>query len=79
MSGEAGNPDGKDFGADQAALAARIREREIGSDRVWHEARSLALARLLENGPPADMLIDTDDRAVTVIAGEIATQVAWLA
>ncbi len=60
-----------------STLLSRVRKREIGSARDWHERRALELAGQLEHVSFADFRISTEDRLPTEIAQEIATKVAW--
>lgn len=57
--------------ADDEKLLRRVRMREVGSRRDWHEARALELARSLEGAAPADIIVDTSGRSVPDIAAEI--------
>jgi hypothetical protein len=57
-------------------LVARVRKREIGSGAPWHEQRSLELAAALENGAPADVVVDTDDKSLVDIANELVGTVS---
>jgi len=57
----------------------RVRMREVGSDRAWHERRALALARSLPGKAPADLLVDTDGRSLSDIADEVASRMTWAA
>lgn len=63
--------------APDSTLLMRVRSREIGSDREWHERRSLELARQLEQTDFADFLVDTEAREPADIAEEIAGKVGW--
>lgn len=63
--------------ASNTVLTARVSQREIGSGRNWHEARSLELAQILETSPYSDIIVDTDGRTVIDIATEIAGKVTW--
>jgi DNA polymerase III delta prime subunit len=63
--------------ANDETLIDRVRTRELGSGRDWHEARALELARSLQNKAPADFVVDTDGRLVSDIADEIVGQVEW--
>lgn len=57
-------------------LRARVRQREIGSARTWHEARSLDLARTLGTAD-ADAVIDTSRRTVRDVATLLVATVEW--
>lgn len=59
------------------ALLVRVRKRETGSGREWHEARALSLMDSLRTAGLADMLINTDGRSIRTIAEEIDRQTAW--
>ena len=58
-------------------LLARVRRREIGAVRDWHEARALELAEILEHGPEADLVIDADTLTPDEVAERIITLVDW--
>ena len=53
-------------------LLERVRKREIGKDRAWHEARAIELARNLSETDFADLIIQTDDLKPTEIAAELS-------
>lgn len=63
--------------APDSTLLTRVRSREIGSDREWHERRSLELAGQLEQTDFADFLVNTEAREPTDIAQEVAGRVGW--
>ena len=63
--------------ASDEMLIDRVRIREVGSGRDWHEVRALELAQSLQRRAPADFVVDTDDRSVPQIADEIVGQVEW--
>ena len=64
--------------AGDRTLVARVDSRELGAGRDWHVARTLELARTLEQSAPADITVDTEDRTPPDIAGEITSRVAWM-
>lgn len=66
------------LGADDATLVQRVRTREVGSEREWHEARTLELARSLAGTNLADFHLDTDGLPVSDIAEAICDRVNWL-
>lgn len=61
--------------ASDETLIERVRTREFGSGRAWHEARALELARSLQGKAPADFVVDTDGRSPVDIAAEVVDQV----
>lgn len=63
--------------ASDAALAERVRKREIGSAHDWHANRAIELARSLALTGPADMVVQTDGRGVVDIAREIVERIGW--
>jgi len=63
--------------ASDDALIRRVRKREVGSGRAWHEQRSIELSRQLENTDLANFTIKTDDYAVADIAAETFERVKW--
>ena len=52
-------------------LLDRVRQRENGSGREWHEARAIELSRILSQTEFADHVFTTDDKISTEIATEI--------
>ncbi len=62
--------------ADDTALADRVTRREIGSGAAAQLERSLAYAAAIDDGPQV-MRVDTTDRDVTSIAGEILGRLEW--
>lgn len=52
-------------------LIDRVRQRENGSGREWHEARAIELSRILSETEFADHVFETDDRSPTEIAAAI--------
>ena len=59
--------------ASTTTLIQRVRSREIGSGRTWHEKRALELARTLREKAPLNHIIETDDGSVGDIACEIVS------
>ena len=57
-------------------LRQRVRSREIGPGRAWHERRSLELAERLE-AREHDRVVDTDARSPRDVATELADLVRW--
>jgi len=58
--------------ASPATIAARLRQREIGSALAWHEQRSAQIARATL-GEPMDA-----ERPVTAVAAEALRRAEWL-
>lgn len=54
-----------------ATLLERVRKREIGSGRAWHEARALELSRTLSETRIADHVLSTDERTPSEIAEQL--------
>lgn len=63
--------------ASDATLIQRVRARERGSGRAWHETRALELAESLPRTAPADFHVDTDGRSLQDIADEIVGRIVW--
>ena len=63
--------------ASNETLLERVRKRELGSGRDWHERRALDLALLLRKNGPADFVVETDGRSPPDIASDIAAHVTW--
>jgi adenylylsulfate kinase-like enzyme len=61
-----------------AVLAARIRQREVGSGLARHLSRAAELAELMERERVEDYLVETAGRAVAEIAQEILNRSQWL-
>lgn len=59
-------------------LLARVRTRETGSGREWHEQRALELSASLARSALSDIRIDTTDLSVTQIAQNLLSQIDWL-
>jgi energy-coupling factor transporter ATP-binding protein EcfA2 len=57
--------------ASDSSLLARVRHREIGAARAWHEKRALELGAKLRSSNVADVQIETDDKTAPQIAQEI--------
>ena len=57
--------------AQDETLLNRVRQREQGTARVWHEARALELSQSLSETDFANLVLGTDDRSVGDIANEI--------
>ena len=64
--------------ASNRTLLERVRSRELGSGRSWHEARAIELAQSLERDAPADFVIDTEGLPLPRIADEVAAKVDWV-
>lgn len=64
--------------ASEATLIQRVRARELGSGREWHETRALELAESLRRTAPADFHVDTDGRSLLDIADEVVGQIEWV-
>ena len=58
-------------------LIARVRRREQGAGRDWHEHRALELSAQLRGAGLADHIVDTDDKYLDAIAREIRFCIAW--
>lgn len=63
--------------AGDATLLHRVRQREVGSECAWHEARALQLAQFLRQTGPTDFTVDTERRPVQEIAAEIVAALSW--
>lgn len=63
--------------ASEPVLAARVRQRELGSSLQWHVDRAAELARSLDRTGPGDAVIDTDDRDVRDVAQEAVALIDW--
>ena len=59
-------------------LLSRVRQREHGVGRKWHEARALELSKSLSRTDFAKLVLSTDDRSVVDIADEILQQLALI-
>lgn len=63
--------------ASNLTLVERVRARELGSGRSWHEERAIELAESLEKSAPADFVIDTEGRPLSEIADEVVAKIDW--
>lgn len=52
-------------------LLERVRQREIGTGRAWHETRALELSRALSETRFADLVLSTDERNPEEIAEQL--------
>lgn len=57
--------------AREETLLNRVRRREQGAGRAWHEARALELSQSLSETDFANLILSADDRSVVEIANEI--------
>lgn len=57
--------------AREETLIERVRKREIGGGRDWHEARAIELSRSLSKTDFADHVCDTDGLSPTEVAAEL--------
>ncbi|MEL6416524.1 MAG: AAA family ATPase [Pseudomonadota bacterium] len=57
--------------AREETLIERVRKREKGSGRDWHEARAVELSRKLSETDFADHVCDTDNLSPTEVAAEL--------
>lgn len=64
--------------AREEILLRRVRSREIGSGRVWHENRALELADILERSDAEDIRVDTSERPVGDIANDLFQSIEWI-
>ncbi|NIA70064.1 hypothetical protein HBA54_15775 [Pelagibius litoralis] len=64
--------------ASDETLIERVRTRELGSGRNWHEARAVELSRSLQRSAPADFLVDTEGRSPLDIADEVVARINWV-
>lgn len=64
--------------ARDVTLRSRVRRREIGLGREWHERRATELARIMERARVEDLVVDTDRRTVHAIAREILDRTGWM-
>ncbi|MCR9077755.1 MAG: KTI12 family protein [Hyphomonadaceae bacterium] len=63
--------------ASDSALLSRVRRREIGRARTWHEQRALELSMQLRGCGVADVELETDDKTATEIANEVRTHISF--
>lgn len=59
-------------------LLKRVRQRERGSGRAWHENRAVVLSEILERAALEDFCVATDNRPVAEIALEIRQMLPWM-
>jgi gluconate kinase len=64
--------------ASDDTLLQRVRRREIGSGRSWHEIRALELSEKLSKADFPDLFVNTDQRPPRDIAREILEACNWL-
>ena len=64
--------------ASHSVLLERVRKREIGDGRAWHERRTIELSNQLALTKVADIEIETDDKTLNQIAEEIRDEIHWL-
>ena len=64
--------------ANTVTLQDRVSRRELGLGREWHTRRAAELADQMERERVEDILVETDDRSVNAIAGEVLRRAGWL-
>lgn len=62
--------------ASDETLLKRVRQRETGTGRAWHEARALDLSRSLSATSFADLILNTDQRSPIDLAKELLQRLA---
>lgn len=63
--------------ASDDSLLNRVRRREIGSGRVWHERRAIELSCQLQDLKIADIEIDTNGKSIASVAREVRKHLNW--
>jgi len=63
--------------ASNTTLITRVRRREIGAARTWHEQRALELSSKMRSNSVADVQLDTDGKTATEVANEIRTLISF--
>lgn len=63
--------------ASDDVLIERVREREVGAGRQWHENRAIELSKQLATANIADHHIETDHRSVGDIAMDVFDRIEW--
>jgi len=61
----------------QAALAERLRQREVGSGLERHLRRAAEVAEVMERNRVEDVLVENDGRPVAAIAREVLLRSGW--
>ena len=58
-------------------LAARLRQRELGSGLAWSLGRAAELAAQMERDQVEDLLVATDGRSLSDLAHEVLRRSGW--
>ncbi len=58
-------------------ILRRLAARETGEGLQWHQQRAAALVTQMERTKLEDLLIDTEDKAIDVVAAEIRHSSGW--
>ncbi|HTE17391.1 MAG TPA: hypothetical protein VK689_03290 [Armatimonadota bacterium] len=64
--------------AELPTILRRLEGRDTGAALEWSRNRAAELSELQERRSIGDLVMDTDERAVTDIAGEVLTRAGWL-
>lgn len=64
--------------ASNSTLLARVRIREIGAARTWHERRALELSSAMQSNSIADVQVDTDGKTAPEVASEIRKMIDFV-
>jgi adenylylsulfate kinase len=60
------------------SLHRRLECRETGASLEWHRNRAIELQELMERRAIGDIVIETDERAVTEVAREMLVRAGWI-
>ncbi len=63
------------LGASLRIVEERIKNRSLGGDEAWHLKRAVELAKIMDGARIEDAVINTDNKAISVVASEALA--AW--
>ena len=55
-----------------------MKGREVGSGLDWHLQRTAELSRIIDQARVEDMLVNTEDKSVMVVAREVLERSGWV-
>jgi energy-coupling factor transporter ATP-binding protein EcfA2 len=59
-------------------IMSRLEGREVGADLEWHRRRAAELSGIMERNRIGDLIVDTEEKTVADLAGELLTRAGWI-
>jgi adenylylsulfate kinase len=59
-------------------LLGRLAARESGASLAWHQHRAGELTTIMERNRVEDLLVDTEEKSIAEIAGEVLARIGWV-